>query len=100
MATGGDDAAPGTRDKPWATLQHAADTVPAGATVYVRGGTYGQRVDVHVSGKPGLPITFSAAPGETAVLDGSSLDVPNDSSAMIGIDSQRFITIQGFEITG
>ncbi len=100
VATGGDDAAPGTRDKPWATLQHAADTVPAGATVYVRGGTYGQRVDVHVSGKPGLPITFSAAPGETAVLDGSSLDVPNDSSAMIGIDSQRFITIQGFEITG
>jgi hypothetical protein len=100
VATDGDDAGPGTSDAPWATLQKAADSVPVGATVYVRGGTYAQRVDVHVSGEPGSPITFAAAPGETVVLDGSSLEVPAGQSAMIGIDSQRYVTIQGLEITG
>jgi hypothetical protein len=34
------------------------------------------------------------------VLDGSSLEVPADQSAMIQIDSQHDVTIRGFEITG
>lgn len=100
VATDGNDSAPGTRDEPWATLQRAADTVPPGATVYVRAGTYAQRVELHVSGEPGRPITFAATPEETVVLDGTSLEVPAEQSAMIEIDSERYITIQGFEITG
>lgn len=100
VATDGDDLAPGTSEEPWATLQKAADTVPAGASVYVRGGTYAQRVEFHVSGEPGRPITFAPAADETVVLDGSSLEVPAEQSAMIEIDSERYITIQGFEITG
>jgi NPCBM/NEW2 domain/Right handed beta helix region len=100
VATDGDDSAPGTSGEPWATLQKAADTVPAGASVYVRGGTYTQRVDLHVSGEAGRPITFAPAPDEVVVLDGSSLEVPAEQSAMIEIDSQRYITIRGFEITG
>ena len=100
VATDGDDAGPGTRDEPWATLQHAAGAVGPGATVIVRGGVYEQRVDVVVSGAPGRPITFAAAPGERVVLDGSSLEVPAGQNAMIAIDSQRFVTIRGFEVTG
>ncbi len=100
VATDGDDSAPGTSDEPWATVQKAADTVPAGATVFVRGGTYAQRVEFHVSGEPGRPITFAPAEGETVVLDGSSLEVPAEQSAMIEIDSERHITIRDFEITG
>jgi hypothetical protein len=100
VATDGDDAAAGTQGDPWATLQKAADTAVPGSTVYVRGGTYAQRVDVHVSGEPEHPITFEPAPGEQVVLDGSTLEVPDEQSAMIQIDSQRYISIQGFEITG
>jgi hypothetical protein len=100
VALDGSDSAPGTSDQPWATLQKAADTVPPGAIVNVRGGTYPQRVELHVSGGPGEPITFEPAPGESVVLDGSSLEVPADQSAMIEIDSQRYISIRGFEITG
>jgi hypothetical protein len=100
VATDGNDAAAGSSDEPWATLQKAADTASPGATVYVRGGTYAQRVELHVSGEPGRPITFAPAPDETVVLDGSSLEVPAEQSAMIEIDSQRYIAIQGFEITG
>ncbi|HEU5225525.1 MAG TPA: DUF5123 domain-containing protein, partial [Actinomycetota bacterium] len=100
VAIEGDDAGPGTRDEPWATLQHAADSVGSGATVYVREGVYEQRVEIRASGTPGRPITFAAAPGERVVLDGSSLVVPAGQNAMIAIDSQRFVTIRGFEITG
>ena len=100
VAIDGDDAGPGTRDEPWATLQHAADSVGPGATVYVREGVYEQRVELRGSGTPGRPITFAVAPGERVVLDGSSLEVPAGQNAMISIDSQRFVTIRGFEITG
>ena len=100
VAPDGDDAASGSESAPWATLQHAADAVSPGATVEVRGGTYAQRVSFHVSGTPGAPITFEAAPGESVVLDGSSLEVPSGQAAMIEIDSQRYLTIQGFQITG
>ena len=100
VATDGDDAAPGTQDEPWATLQRAADSVPPGAVVYVRAGTYAQRFDLHVSGVPGRTITFTPAPGEDVVLDGSTLQAPAGQSAMIEIDSQRYVSIEGFEITG
>jgi hypothetical protein len=100
VAIEGEDAGPGTRDQPWATLQHAADSVGPGATVYVREGVYEQRVEIRTSGTPGRPITFAAAPGERVVLDGSSLEVPAGQNAMIVVDSRRFVTIRGFEITG
>ncbi len=100
VAMDGDDAGPGTLDQPWATLQQAADSVGPGATVYVGEGVYEQKVEIRASGLPGRPITFAAAPGERVVLDGSPLKVPPGQSAMIAIDSQRFVTIRGFEITG
>ena len=83
VAPDGHDNAPGTPSDPWATFQKAADSAAPGATVYVRE-EYAQRVDLHVSGAPGSPITFEPAPGEAVVLNGSSLDVPAGQSAMIG----------------
>ena len=38
VATNGNDANSGGLDKPWRTIQHAADTAAAGDTVLVRGG--------------------------------------------------------------
>ena len=100
VATTGDDAADGSRSQPWATLQHAADSVPAGATVFVEAGSYPQRVQITSSGSPGSPITFSAAPGAAVVLDGSTLEVPADLSAMVTIDGQHDVVVSGFDITG
>ena len=100
VAIHGDDTAAGTRDEPWATLQHAADSVGPGATVFVREGVYEQGVEIRSSGMPGRPITFAAAPDQRVVLDGSRLEVPAGQNAMIVIDAGRYVTIRGFEITG
>ncbi len=99
VAPDGDDANDGTESAPWATLQKAADTVVPGSTVFVREGVYDQRVDINVSGSEAEgPITFRNHPDEHPVLDGTNLEVPNGQSGMVTIDSQRYVTIQGFEI--
>jgi NPCBM/NEW2 domain/Right handed beta helix region len=100
VAPGGDDAGPGTRAEPWRTIQHAAESARPGDTVFVAGGTYAERVTIRVSGEAGRRITFAAAPGERVRLDGSSLEVPAERSAMIVIDSRRYVTVRGFEISG
>jgi hypothetical protein len=70
----GSDSNPGTRQRPFATLQHAADVARPGDYVDLRGGTYCQRVAIASSGSRAAGyITFESAPGETAVLDGGCL---------------------------
>jgi hypothetical protein len=49
VSTAGSDSNPGTQTAPWRTVQHAADTARAGATVNVRGGVYEELVSINVS---------------------------------------------------
>lgn len=98
VSTDGSDADPGTIDRPWRTIQKAADSVEAGATVYVRGGVYNEAVKVTVSGTPGNPITFRSQPGETAIIDGSSLTPPPGASALVDIRDQSHLVIRDLEV--
>src|SRR5262245_8111097 len=65
----GDDAAAGTEQAPWRTLQHALRQLNPGQTLYLRGGTYYEHVALTQSGEADAPITISSYPGELAVLD-------------------------------
>jgi hypothetical protein len=65
----GKDSNSGILAAPWRTLQKAADTVPAGATVYLRGGTHGPFV-MRRSGTSSAPITFTAYGTEKPIVDG------------------------------
>jgi hypothetical protein len=99
VAPNGDDSAFGSKADPWRTVQHAASTVPPGATVFVRGGVYNELVNVQVSGDAADgPVVLRNAPGEHPTIDGSGLDVPTGFHGLFSIDSQRYVTIQGFEI--
>lgn len=69
VATTGSDSNAGTLAAPWRTLQKAADTVPTGSTVYLRGGTYGP-FEMRRSGTASAPIRFTRYGTETAVVDG------------------------------
>jgi hypothetical protein len=98
VATNGSDGNPGTFAAPWLTVQHAATTATAGATVYVMGGVYNQIVSFPNSGTQGSPITFQSYPGQTAILDGTGLAVSGTQGLITISGARSYITISGFEI--
>jgi len=88
-----DQAAPGTADtnagteeKPFKTIQHAADAAKPGDTVCVMAGKYAERVKVKAGGTEGKPVAFVAMPRRSATVAGFDLEA-------------NFIRVEGFEIT-
>jgi hypothetical protein len=99
VATTGNDSNAGTISSPWKTIQHAASSVHAGDTVYVRAGTYNESVTIAVSGTASEPVTFQSYPGETAIVDGTGLSVAgNDVQGLFNIEDESYVTISGFVI--
>ena len=99
VSTSGKDANLGTIASPWRTIQHAANAVKAGDTVYVRAGVYNEIVSFPTSGSAsGGYITFSSYPGELATVDGTGLAIPNSQWGLVTIETQSYIIIHGFEI--
>jgi len=75
QTAGTSDENPGSETQPWATISRAAaaEELEPGDTVVIHAGVYREHVDVQVSGRPGEPITFTAAPGDRVVLKGSEM---------------------------
>jgi hypothetical protein len=69
-AARGDDRNAGTAATPWKTLAHALRQLKPGDTLYLRGGTYYEKVALTRSGTAEAPITIAAYPGELAIIDG------------------------------
>jgi len=67
----GSDENDGTKESPWKSIAHALEQIGAGDTLYLRGGTYYERVYCSVAGTQKQPITIRAYPGELAIIDGS-----------------------------
>ncbi len=94
----GDDSNPGTSvAAPWATIQHAADTMVAGDTAYIRAGTYGEQVRPQASGAAGSPVTYAAYPGETPVLDGSGLTLA-EGEGLLFLAAVSHIRVTGLRV--
>lgn len=84
VAPNGDDASPGTADRPFATLEGARDAVrrlktasglpPGGIAVVIRGGIYPRtkvwELEDQDSGEDGRPVIYQAAEGEKPVFTG------------------------------
>jgi hypothetical protein len=87
VAVNGNDAGPGTFDRPWATINHAAEEARPGDIVFVRGGQYSLSAQVRVvhSGRSGAWISFIGYPSETPVLDAQLL--PRSSLVKEGLDN-------------
>jgi len=71
VATNGLDSNPGTLAQPFLTIQNAASLAAAGATVYIRAGTYRATVTVVANGASNAPITFQAYSNEVVTIDGT-----------------------------
>jgi len=79
VAPDGSDGDPGTIEEPWATVQHALDTLEPGQRALVREGTYTQSLVMNRAGTAEAPITLEAYPGEHPVVHPggtSSMDYP------------------------
>ena len=100
VSTTGNDANAGTSSAPWRTIQHAANTVHAGDTVQVLGGVYNESVTIPGSGNATAGyITFESAPGQTAILDGTGINVAKGQEfGLFTLRTNNYIVIQGFEI--
>jgi hypothetical protein len=77
VSTAGIDTNPGTLALPWRTIQHAANVVKAGSTVYIRGGIYNEKVNMNVTGSASKGyISFINYPNETPIVDGTGISNP------------------------
>lgn len=85
VAKNGSDSNPGTEAQPWLTIQKAANTLIAGDTVYVKAGTYNERVIPKNSGTSGNLITYETYPGDTVVMYGFDI-------------TKNYIKVKGFEV--
>jgi len=95
-ANGNDDWS-GSYLEPWRTITKAANTAVAGDTVYVKSGTYFERISPKNSGSPGNYITFSAYPNHNVIIDGSD-HYFNYGNGLIHIEDKSYIKIIGFTI--
>ncbi len=95
VAKNGNDANPGTETQPWLTIQKAANTLVAGDTVYIRGGTYYERVSAVNSGNANAYITYSSYPGELAIIDGQNQVI---SANPFNIVSKSYIIVQNIKV--
>ncbi|MBU6281428.1 right-handed parallel beta-helix repeat-containing protein, partial [bacterium] len=79
---------------PFSGVQAALDAALPGDVVRLHAGTWHEKVSFPRSGSPGAPIALEAAPGETAVLDGTGVA----GSDMVRIANRSHVAVRGLEI--
>jgi len=103
VATDGDDNDDGSIGSPFETVQKGFDTIDAGDTLYLRGGTYAEHILI-ADGKQGDPnnwYTVKSYPGEWAILDPDHDSQTAVISAYGGYgDCPMYWLFESFEVTG
>ncbi len=89
----GSDSNDGSMAHPWATLQHAADTVVAGDTVAVKAGSYAGFM-LETSGSAGKEIVFVGQPGAMITSDNGT--TPDG----INLEGASYVRIEGLVVSG
>ncbi|WP_285766957.1 right-handed parallel beta-helix repeat-containing protein [Peribacillus sp. SI8-4] len=98
VAVNGDDQSAGTKSKPFRTLKKAASEAEAGTTVYIREGTYNEKLVVRYSGTKRKPIIFKAYKKEKAILSGKNMKDGEGDTSLITINNKNYLTISGLMI--
>lgn len=102
VSTGGDNGNAGSQLLPWRTVQYAVDHVSGGDTIFVRAGTYTEKISfsgVSDSGSAASGyVILKNYPGESVILDGTTLS-PVDMEGLLSIIDASYIKVTGFEIS-
>lgn len=100
VSPGGSDTNAGSLASPWKTINKAAATAKAGDTVYIRAGTYRERLRPANSGTQTAPLIFTAYPGEEhqAVLDLGEMTGTNSYLGIVHISGKSYITVSDLRL--
>lgn len=98
VSTAGSDSNAGTQAAPWRTVQKALNTLTAGQTVVIRGGTYAQNLTMTRAGTATAPITIRNYPGERPILKAGS-GATNNMPLQIGTGG-AYVRFQGLTFDG
>ena len=93
VAPGGDDNNDGSAGAPWATLQHAAEQVQPGDTVFVHDGTYAG-FQIEQGGVAGQPVVFQAL-GTEVIVNAVNPVFGRDN---INVEGADYVVIEGFRV--
>jgi hypothetical protein len=94
VSPNGNDANNGlSADKPFKTIQKAADLAQPRCTVHLAGGEYKQQLEIKNSGTDTYPIVFLSDANKPAVLTQGG-----ENDAILTIIDQRNIRIQGIHV--
>lgn len=99
VSPSGNNANPGTLYRPFKTIAYAESKLAEGIggnTIYVRAGTYNERVMFHLSsGEPGNPNIVMAFNNEKVIIDGTGIDISAGSALVFSwSDYVHFIGIE------
>lgn len=97
VAPTGNDTNPGTEARPWKTIQKAADTMTAGDTVYIKAGTYHERILPQHSGQPNHYIEYTSYPGNVVIIDGTGIALP-EWGGLFDISGKSYLKISDLRI--
>ncbi|HMD88616.1 MAG TPA: right-handed parallel beta-helix repeat-containing protein [Anaerolineaceae bacterium] len=93
------DSNPGTLSQPFKTVQKGVNSLAAGNTLYLRGGTYHEAIIESGSGSSSAPIVISSYPGETAIIDGTGFS-PSHNGPWQNVEIQgSYVTFENIEVT-
>lgn len=96
VSPSGSDSSRGTLERPWRTIQKAADTLKPGQRVLVRRGVYVEDLAIRRAGTAVAPITIAAYAGERAVLHAASTS--GDTYPVRFQSGASFVRLRGFVI--
>jgi hypothetical protein len=86
----------GSETKPWCTINYAIERMKGGDTLYVKAGTYTERVYINrPAGTASQHTTIQAYPGHKVVIKSTGFS----GSGRVKIENTSYITFNGFEIT-
>jgi len=97
VAPSGDDANPGSFNKPLRSINKALQYATAGDTILLRGGVYREQINFQKSGLPERRIVLSNYRNERVIIDGNGLKI-HEWDGLLNIKDQTDITIHGLII--
>ena len=96
VSTTGNDTNNGTTEATaWRTIQKAANSATAGSTVYIKAGTYNEKIVMGINGTSGNYITFTHFGTDVVTIDGTGVS----GTILLKIHNKSYLRIVGLHFT-